>query len=561
MITTEKSGISLFVEQCLNNKLTHFICSPGSRNAPIVIALDEHPEIKTFIINDERSAGFYAIGMAQQLKSPVAVVCTSGSAMLNYYPAVAEAYYQCVPIVVISADRPKEWVNHGDGQTIVQNGVYKNHIRYEMEVPEKVNSINEIDCIKSKMNSAFHYCNTFWKGPIHFNIPISEPLYNTIEVDYFKSKLNFLKVHEGKIDLDLFSEQWVSSKKKMILCGQLDKNIPLQNLLSEIAKDTSIVVLVENTSNLVDSNFVQCIDRMLNSIDEGQIQFYQPDFLVTIGGAIVSKRIKKFLRKANIKFHWKIGFEFPEMNTYRHLYKSIRCLPYTFFSSIMHKNGLINNSTYGNVWKQNDYLIKDKLSDFYSKIEYSDLAVYEIILDYLPEDSIFHMGNSSVVRYCQLFDSIKSISYYSNRGTSGIDGSLSTACGASIIAKDKCNIVIIGDLSFFYDSNALWSRYLNQNLRIILINNGGGGIFKIIDGPSKTNQLDDFFVSKHQNKAKGICDAFDINYFQAYNIKEIENQMEEFYDLTDSNRPKLIEIFTPGNINHIVLRNFFETIK
>ena len=171
------------------------------------------------------------------------------------------------------------------------------------------------------------------------------------------------------------------------------------------------------------------------------------------------------------------------------------------------------------------------------------------------------MGNSSVVRYCQLFDSIKSISYYSNRGVSGIDGSLSTACGASIVTMNKCNIVIIGDLSFFYDSNALWSNYLNENLRIILINNGGGGIFKIIDGPSKTNQLDQFFVSKHQNKAKGICEAFNINYFQATNIEEIENQMEEFYDLYDSNRPKLMEIYTPSDINHVVLREFFETIK
>jgi len=561
MITTDKSGVSLFINQCLNNKLTHFICSPGSRNAPIVIALDEHPEIKTFIINDERSAGFYAIGMAQQLKSPVAVVCTSGSAMLNYYPAVAEAYYQCVPIVVISADRPKEWINHGDGQTIVQKGVYANHIRYEMDIPEKVNSIDEIDFVKSEINSAFHYCNTDWKGPIHFNIAISEPLYNTIEVGYIKSKHNSVKVHEEEFDLDLFSKQWKSCKKKMILCGQLDKNISLQNILSEIAKDTSVAVLVENTSNLVDSSFIQCIDRTLMSFDEDQIPLYQPDFLVSIGGQIVSKRIKKFLRSTNLKFHWKIGFEFPEMNTYRYLNKSIRCLPNTFFSSILNKNGLINNSTYGNMWKQNDYIIKTKISNFFLKIEYSDLAVYDIILDYLPEDSIFHMGNSSVIRYCQLFDSIKSISYYSNRGVSGIDGSLSTACGASIIAENKCNVVIIGDLSFFYDSNALWSNYLNENLRILLINNGGGGIFKIIDGPSKTNQLDQFFVSKHQNKAKGICDAFNINYFQASNIEEIENQMEEFYDLYDSNRPKLMEIFTPSDINDVVLRELYETIK
>lgn len=561
MISTEKTGIRVFIQECLNNKLTHFVCSPGSRNAPIIIALDEHPDIQTIVIHDERSAGFYAVGMAQQLSAPVGIVCTSGSAMLNYYPAVAEAYYQCVPLVVISGDRPEEWVNHGDGQTIVQKGVYANHIKFEMEVPEMVDSIIDIESLKSKINLAFLACDAGWKGPIHFNVPVSEPLYNTVEVDFVKPELRTIEVKEEEFDLESFSELWKSSQRKMIICGQLDKNATLLSVLSEMAKDTSVAVLVENTSNLVDDRFIQCIDRTLNSIDNDEINEYKPDVLISIGGAIVSKRIKQFLRASNLKTHWKIGFEFPEMDTYRALSKSVQCFPNTFISAIINKCGAINNSTYGNLWRQKDCLIKDKLLDFYASVTYSDLAVFNVLLDYLPENSLLHMGNSSVVRYCQLFDPIKSISYFSNRGTSGIDGSLSTACGAAIVIKNNYNVMITGDVSFFYDSNALWSNYLNENLRIIMINNSGGGIFKIIDGPSTTNQLDEFFVTKQEVKADKLCEAFNIEYFNANSIGGIESQISQFYAASDSKRPKLMEIFTPSKVNDKVLKQFFQSMK
>lgn len=559
MISTDKSGIRVFIETCINNNLRNFVCSPGSRNAPIVIALDEHPEIETIVIHDERSAGFYALGMAQQLNAPVGVVCTSGSAMLNYYPAVAEAYYQCVPLVVVSADRPQEWVNHGDGQTIVQKGVYANHIKYEFEVPEFVNS--EIIALKKELNLAFDACNGGWKGPIHFNVPVSEPLYNTVEIESYKPEIRSITIEEEEFDSEDFLRLWKSTERKMIICGQMDKNAALLNSLSELAKDTSIAVLVENTSNLTDGRFIQCIDRTLNAIDESEIEAFKPEVLVSIGGAIVSKRIKQFLRTSKLKAHWKIGFDFPEMDTYRALTNSIRCRPNTFISRILDDCGAVNNSTYGNQWKQKDYIVQDKLPEFYSGVEYSDLAVFDVVLDYLPENSLLHMGNSSVVRYCQLFDPIKSISYFSNRGTSGIDGSLSTACGAALIVRDKFNVMITGDVSFFYDSNALWSNYLYENLRVILINNGGGGIFKIIDGPASTKQLDKFFVTKQETKAGKLCEAFDIEYFSADSINQIEGQMAQFYDSSTSKRPKLIEIFTPSGVNDKVLKDFFQSMK
>ncbi len=564
MQTTNKSGISAFVNECVKHGMRHIVCSPGSRNAPLVIAFDEHPEVETFVIHDERCAAFYAMGMAQQLNAPVGITCTSGSAMLNYYPAVAEAYYQAIPLVVISADRPEEWIDQGDGQTIVQKGVYSNHIRFESTIREEIISDFTFEELKSIIQTAFQKGNGNWKGPIHFNIPINEPLYVTIEIEKPDSARYPIKseVYElSNSEKSLIEEIWKNSERKMILCGQLPKNPYLLQKLVDLSNDSSIAVLVENTSNLTHSAFIHCIDRTLEGITDSDIQKFNPDLLITIGGAIVSKRIKQFLRKAGVKNHWKVGFEFPEMDTYNALTNSFEVNTATFFGHILSITCEPKNSTFGAHWKQMDYISQDKIKTFFQTIPYSDLSVFETILDYIPEDSFLHMGNSSVVRYCQLFDPIKSITYFSNRGTSGIDGCTSTACGIALMSASKCNVLITGDVSFFYDSNALWSNHLPSNLRIILINNGGGGIFKIIPGPDSTAQSETFFEAKHEFKAEYICKAFGVHYTRVQTVQEIESEMEHFYLQAEDGKPKLLEISTPSDVNPIVLKDFFNTIR
>jgi len=564
MQTTNKSGIAAFVNECVKHGMRHIVCSPGSRNAPLVIAFDEHPEIETFVIHDERCAAFYAMGMAQQLNAPVGVTCTSGSAMLNYYPAVAEAHYQSIPLVVISADRPEEWIDQGDGQTIVQKDVYTNHIRFESTIHENIDPNFSLIDLQQIVASAFEECNGNWKGPIHFNVPINEPLYGTIETEnplcepYKNSeKVNLL----SNDDLNFIQENWSKYDKKLILCGQLPKNQNLLNKLVELANNTSVAILVENTSNLTNPSFIHCIDRTLECISEDEIEDFKPNLLVTIGGAVVSKRIKQFLRKSNIQQNWKIGYEFPEMDTYQSLTKTFKVNPAHFIQSILSIQNGVQSSMFGASWKQKDFIAQDKLENFFQNIPYSDLSVFETVLDYIPEDAFLHMGNSSVVRYCQLFDPIRSIRYFSNRGTSGIDGCTSTACGIALMSPSKCNVLITGDVSFFYDSNALWSNHLPANLHIILINNSGGGIFKIIDGPTSTHQSEKFFEAKHNFKAEFLCKTFGVHYSKANSIQEIENEMLDFYTQSDDNKPKLLEIFTPSEINHTILKEFFSTIK
>lgn len=565
--SSAKKGVQLLVTQCIELGLKHVVVSPGSRNAPLIIAFNQHPDIETIVIPDERSAAFFALGMAQQLNAPVGILCTSGSAPLNYYPAIAEAYYQQVPLIVFTADRPQAWVDQGDGQTIVQHEVFKNHIRHSVTIPEGDDHKDFSWYLSREISAAFYHANGHEKGPVHINLPFSEPLYQQAPLSTLPQETRTIQVMEPATQLNSnqwneLREAWNDSPKRMIICGQLVPDKSLLDALKELSQDPSVAILVENTSNLVDYGFSHCIDRTLNSISDAEKEAFAPDLLITIGGAVVSKRIKSYLRQFQPKAHWKIGYGFRFMDTYQSLTRTIPMDEVSFFRELLHQKSELSTSNYGAKWKQKDFLIQEKSAVFFEQYEtYGDIAVFHTLLDYIPESSHLHMANSSVIRYCQLFDPIPSVTYWSNRGTSGIDGSTSTACGAAIITPDTWHTLITGDMSFFYDSNALWNHVLTPNLRIFMINNGGGGIFKIIPGPKSTEELDDFFVFNHTFSAEHICQAFHIDYCKAGSIAEMENQMEAFFTFSEDGRPKLMEIFTPAGENDAQLEQFFQQVK
>ncbi len=553
--TTDKRVIEAFVEACFREGMRRVVCSPGSRNAPIVIALDAHPNIETFVIHDERSAAFYALGMAEISGEPVGVVCTSGSALLNYYPAVSEAYYRSIPLVVISADRSAEWVNHGDGQTIVQENVYGAHIRFSGVIDEN----DPLEQALESVQEGFKAAKFGWKGPIHFNVPLMEPLYGTAQrtsgnLEYTISEESFPDLREN---WDNWKEIWASAAKKMILVGQNNPTGRMKQLLEQLSGDPSVSVLVENTSNLVGHYWVHCIDRTLAGISDKNRESFEPELLITLGGAVISKRIKAFLRNAPVKHHWRVGKDFPEMDTYRHLSHSFEMNPVEFLEGIMPDESAPATENFGGRWKQLDYRIKDRLAEFLNEIPFSDLMVFRDLLGVLPENSFLHLANSSVVRYAQLFDPTASVRYFSNRGTSGIDGSLSTAAGIAMLSKNHLNVMVTGDISFFYDSNALWSRYLEENLRIVLINNSGGGIFRIIEGSRKSEQLQNYFEAHHDTSAEHLCRAFSVAYSQVDQSSNLESELIRLLD-SSTKGPALLEVKTPWEQNASVLDSFFQ---
>jgi len=562
MISSNKLIVQKIVSACEAYGIKHVVVCPGSRNAPFSIAFDNHPEFSTYVIHDERSAAFFALGMIDQLNNPVAIVCTSGSAVQNISPAVSEAFYRQLPLVVISADRPKNWIDQGDGQTIRQSNVLRDHTMYVTELSDDTESDEYSWFANRELNQAFSHVSNLWKGPIHINVGLHEPLYDVKEVeDSSFSKIEFVKT-ETKIDESTLHVLRKSiAEKVLVLCGQMNLNDSLHKLLSDFAQNTNVTILVENTSNLSDSRFVHCIDRTLNLISENEIEKFVPDVLITLGDAIVSKKIKTFLRKNKPKQHWKIGHSFPYMDTYQSVTHVFQMDAASFFKQLLQDQSEINSNNYGSLWRQKDYLAKDKSIEYLDKAEYSDLQVFDYVFQYLPENSILHMANSSVVRYCQLFDPVPSIAYFGNRGTSGIDGSTSTAVGASVANQDKLHVLITGDISFFYDSNALWNNYLGKNLRIILINNSGGGIFRIIPGPSTSPQRDDFFEATHETNAEGICKSFNVNYQSVNTTFALQTVLTDFFTESLNQRPKVVEIFTPRERNAEVLEEYFQFIK
>jgi len=557
MPTTNLTHIAHLVEICAKRGVKHVVLSPGSRNAPLIIAFDEHPEIKTYLIHDERSAAFFAIGLAEALNEPVAITCTSGSAPLNYSPGIAEAYYRNIPILVLTADRPIAFIDQGDGQTIRQKNVFQNYIKASFELPD-FSLMNDLNSSDEIVNQAINQLIQNPQGPVHVNIPLNEPLYGITDlvalpkIEKFQPLNNQLTQTE-KTEIETV---WKNSKKKLVLIGQLAPDLNLSEILLGIVNDSSVAILVENTSNIQNfQKIVHCIDRTLAVISEDEIEIYQPDLLISLGGAIVSKKIKAFFRSNKPKTNWRVGKYLFEEDTYQSLSCSFNCAANHFFDFV-NSIKYVPDSNFGNQWKQKDFIAQELHLDYLKKIQFSDFKAFEIIVDTLPDKSILHMGNSSVVRYCQLFNPIDGVHYFSNRGVSGIDGSTSTAAGFSAAKKDKLNVLISGDVSFFYDSNGLWNSYLTTNFRIIVINNGGGGIFQILDGSNSVKQAPIFF-SPYQANIESICNAFSINYYSASNTEEFETLSSAFYSEQSNNRPALLEVKTFSSSNAVLLKDYF----
>lgn len=571
------------IQLCKAKNIQHIVLSPGSRNAPLTIGFTHDPFFKCYSIVDERCAAFFALGIAQQIKHPVAVVCTSGSALLNYYPAVSEAYYSHVPLVVLSADRPKYLVGIGDGQTINQENVFKNHIQYSANLkqdlnPEKENAFAEdLPIMKSienkverflglqqgiqqynetEINKAFNIAITT-QGPVHVNIPFDEPLYQMVDaLTVTPEVVPIPEPNIGSEDYNAFAEIWNNSKKKLVLVGVLAPNSVEQHFIDVLAEDESVLILTESTSNLHHNNICPSIDKLIGALTEQELQGLQPEILLTFGGLIVSKKIKKFLRTHKPTQHWHVS-ENGANDTFFVLNKAFKQSINSFFQSFIPLTKALK-SDYNPFWKNQMDIRREKHVQYMGLIPFSDFKAFDVLLKSIPNQTQLQVGNSSAIRYTQLFDINPTLDVFCNRGTSGIDGSTSTAIGAAI-TRDNPTVFITGDLSFFYDSNALWNNYIPKNFRIIVINNEGGGIFRILPGHKNTDNFDYFFETKHNLSAKQLCQMYGLEYTKVTNQHQLENALYHFYDKTE--QPKLLEVMTPARDNDSILLDYFQFVK
>ncbi len=540
------------IQICISKGVRHIVISPGSRNAPLTIGFVNNPAFTCYSIADERCAAFFAMGIAQQRKEPVAVVCTSGSAVLNFYPAFAEAFYSEIPLIVISADRPTNKIDIGDGQTIRQRNVFENHSLFNANLSEDASSEND-----TKIGTAIDIAR-FRKGPVHINAPFEEPLYQTVENLSVDPKITDTDDFIEAFPNDLWStiEMWNSAEKKLVLVGTADPGMLDAKLIEWLANDPAVVVMTEVTSNLHHPSFLSNIDTIITPFDNEAFKALQPDILLTFGGMIVSKRIKTFFRQFQPRQHWHVDPS-RAYDTFGALTRHFKGTPQDFLTEL--KNASITvESHYQQMAANIGSIRKQRHAAYLAKTPFSDLKAFEQILPNLPAHSMLQISNSAPIRYAQLFGVDPSIAVYCNRGTSGIDGSTSTAIGAAT-ATEKQTTLITGDVGFLYDSNALWNNYIPNNFKIIIVNNGGGGIFRILPGHQENEVFNTFFETSHCLTAEHLAKMYRFDYFSASDEQSLSDGLQKLY--SDSERPAILEVFTPTLLNDKILLQYFRELE
>ncbi len=551
-MTTDKLSVARLVMICQKMGVRDVVISPGSRNAPLIIAFTQAGGFNIYNIPDERVAAFYAMGLSIHSQLPTAICCTSGTAALNYAPAICEAYYQYVPLLVLTADRPVEKIDQGIGQSMRQNNVYHNYIKQSYQLIQEASSEEDIQSNDEMVIDAIQTSMMSNKGPVHINIPLAEPLYNQIE---YKSAINFDVGNQNLHPFELKTELkniWTSSRRKVVIVGQQIPNETINRQLDHLVRRNNIVLLTETTSNVYSDKSIACIDRVIDALEVTHKE-YEPDLLIYLGGQIISKKIKNLFSSYAIKNQWHINPN-KSKDTFDGLTAHVKTQTEKFLDTIADTESE-NEMAFQAHWQNKNVSCRGLHDQFLSQASYSDLRVFDYLLKSIPEDAVLHASNSTVIRYVQLFDQRKDLTYHSNRGVSGIDGSTSTAMGFAM-HSDTLNVLITGDMSFFYDSNAFWHHHIPDNFKIILINNGGGNIFRIIPGPDTTAALEQHFEAHHDTQALHLSRMYNLDYFRSESEEELTEQFPKFLE-SNKGKAQIIEILTPRLENDKVLKDYF----
>ena len=539
---SNKESINILTSLLVSHDIKRLVACPGSRNAPIIHNINECPEIELYPVTDERSAGFIALGLALADDKPVAICVTSGSAMLNLAPAMAEASLRQRSLIVITADRPAAWIGQLDGQTLNQPYAFGSLVSKCVSLPEPVNDEQRWYCNRL-INEALIAAKVKGAKPVHINVPISEPLF-VFDVEKLPEE-RVMTFVPARLDSDAVKTTLVprmlKASRPMIVLGQTAKLDAETELLINGLKD-DYVVLAEPLS----TDFPVTFEHVLSYIEHDES--YCPDFLLYMGGTLVSKRLKLYLRQRTINEVWSVSENGEIHDTFM---QQTGCLAGDIKDVLVAlTNGLKDTNTidinekkaerqaFCQCWKQ--LLISDDTEETLdSNLSLLEIAVktFEQSLEDMDYDYHVHYANSSSIRLA-----CKYANHYvwCNRGVNGIEGSLSTAVGFSLTTDDMV-FCVIGDLSFFYDQNALWNTNLKGNLRIILLNNKCGGIFYGLKGITDSAACDKIIAASHNTEARGICTQNDIGYLSAKNIEELYIGLATLMT-SDSQRPMLLEI-------------------
>jgi len=535
---SNKTNVNILTSLLVAHGIRHAVVCPGSRNAPIVHNLSQCPSIVCYPITDERSAGFFALGIAQHTDQPVAVCVTSGTALLNLAPAVAEASYQHQSLVVLSADRPAAWIDQLDGQTLKQPGALSPWVSVTVNLPD-----DDPWYCNRLVNEALLSATSVLRSCVHINIPLAEPLFD-FSVSELPQQRVIRRYASAKSDLlpQSLIDDFLASSRPLIIFGQLSS----RRFHSESVNGLSdhILVLHESLSPLTG---VSLIDEVLQQLSDYQEKLLLPDFILYVGDAIVSKRLKYFLRRASDAHTWRISLTGDVEDTFQNLHGIVvgdaeRLLQ--SLSSVLSQHQCSDRETraaYRQEWLS---LLRQARSHVDacppSFSAAGAVRLFEEQLRSVGYPYEVHYGNSTSVRLANIYATEHPV--WCNRGVNGIEGSLSTAAGfAASMSHDARLFCIIGDLSFFYDQNALWNQHVDGRLRVLLLNNGHGAIFDQLPGLEASPVHDSYVAGRHHDTAEGVCLQHDVVYLKASDMTQLQQGMATLLQM-DSCRPVLLEV-------------------
>ena len=553
----------------LSRKILDVVLCPGSRNGPLIHTLAGCGPFDCRVIVDERSAGYFALGIAQAKQKPVVIVCSSGTSAVNFAPAVAESFYQNIPLIVVTADRPAYWIDQLENQCIHQEGLYRNFVKQSCSLPLE-ESDSQLWAGARMINDILNTAVSGAPGPVHINIPLEEPLHRTVDEPLPDVKvIENADTHPHLDDsaLAAVAGEINRADKILVLAGQASDNPELDSALTRFAKTTCAVVAFEHLANLSlpSDCCCACPELVLGSITPDDAPLFQPDLLITFGRHFVSKRIRQFLRDYKPGAHIHVDGGGGHMDTYQALTRVCAVVPERFFEQTADMLDPKSSNGYSGTWKDREQRSLQIYETYLDRVPFSDFTACAGVLNAVPKDSVIHLGNSSTVRYAVLNRGTPGVTYLGNRGTSGIDGSVSTAAGFASCSPE-INTLILGDLSFFYDSNGLWNKYLGKNLKIIVLNNGGGNIFSFVEdlaarpGQESQTVFQTYFFAGHHAKAKDLASAFGLDYLRADSQPGLIKALDDLY-APDRVAPTLLEVFTDARTNTQVFKGLFTELR
>ncbi len=576
-LDTEKRFCSIVLDVLMQKGVRDIVCSPGSRNAPLLIAASAREELRKHIVIDERCAAFMALGIAIVSKKPVALICTSGTALLNYAPAVAEAFYQGIPLIVLSADRPRQWIDQDDSQTLRQFEALSNFVKKSYELPAWGDEDKELQWYANRIaNDAMIEALSRKNGPVHINIRLGEPLNGRRELSNIPERvidiINADGILNKEVERNLAKE--LVDRKVLLVAGFMQPDDKLQKAVSGFCSLPNLVAMAETLSNLHLPKMAYSVDSVLTAFPNDLLDDMAPDVVISLGGSLVSRKLKEYLRRNKGKcVHWSLGWNHTTSDCFMSLSKRIEVDPARFLrhiagmlKSLMKKESALTedddsfdecdeNLTYSVLWSRLRQQAFIEKSTYIMSQPWSEMLAFKILLENIPSNANLFLSNGTAVRYAQILSYKLPHASYCNRGVSGIDGSVSTAVGGAKAYKGT-TVLITGDLSMAYDLGALTLPDIPDKMKIIVIDNSGGGIFRFIPTTSSLTEREEYFCASPNLPLLNLAEGYGWNYWEADNKNDLEKSLSKLFA---SKGKGILRVICDGEKSAGILKGFMAT--